>query len=45
MMKERMAHLEKYIDAWKATPPQLEDLNLYKYAIVPVNVNAVSVVV
>ncbi|KAF8093417.1 hypothetical protein N665_0383s0047 [Sinapis alba] len=44
LMEERMAHLEKYTDAWTATPPELDDLNIYKYAIFLANVNAAPVV-
>ncbi|KAJ7961583.1 Hexosyltransferase [Quillaja saponaria] len=45
LMEERIAHPEKYTDEGKPTPPELEDPNLYHYAIFSDNVIAASVVV
>ncbi|KAK2360478.1 Galacturonosyltransferase 8 [Trifolium repens] len=45
LMEERIAHPEKYIDEGKPTPPEVEDPNLYHYALFSDNVVAASVVV
>ncbi|KMS97103.1 hypothetical protein BVRB_7g178850 [Beta vulgaris subsp. vulgaris] len=45
LMEERIAQPEKYSDEGKATMPELEDPNLYHYAIFSDNVIAASVVV
>ncbi|BBH10009.1 Nucleotide-diphospho-sugar transferases superfamily protein [Prunus dulcis] len=45
LMEERIAHPEKYTDEGKPTPPEIEDPNLYHYAIFSDNVIAASVVV
>ncbi|CAN1131143.1 Galacturonosyltransferase 8 [Linum perenne] len=45
LMEERIAHPEKYSDEGKPLAPELEDPNLYHYAIFSDNVIAASVVV
>ncbi|KAK4767023.1 hypothetical protein SAY86_014774 [Trapa natans] len=45
LMEERIAHPEKYVDDGKPLMPELEDPNLYHYAIFSDNVLAASVVV
>ncbi|KAL3716170.1 hypothetical protein ACJRO7_007867 [Eucalyptus globulus] len=45
LMEERIAHPEKYTDEGKPPKPELEDPNLYHYAIFSDNVLAASVVV
>lgn len=45
LMEERIAHPDKYIDEGKPTPPEVEDPNLYHYALFSDNVVAASVVV
>ncbi|KAI4365761.1 hypothetical protein MLD38_021720 [Melastoma candidum] len=45
LMEERISHPEKYVDERKPAPPELEDPNLYHYAIFSDNVLAASVVV
>ncbi|KAK3017451.1 hypothetical protein RJ639_006401 [Escallonia herrerae] len=45
LMEERIAHPEKYVDEGKPVQPELEDPNLYHYAIFSDNVVAASVVV
>lgn len=45
LMEERIAHAEKYSDEGKPTPPEVEDPNLYHYALFSDNVVAASVVV
>ncbi|CAI8612527.1 unnamed protein product [Vicia faba] len=45
LMEERIAHPEKYTDEGKPTPPEVEDPNLYHYALFSDNVVAASVVV
>lgn len=45
LMEERIAHPEKYSDEGKIPPPELEDPELYHYAIFSDNVVAASVVV
>ncbi|KAF4367509.1 hypothetical protein CsatB_024869 [Cannabis sativa] len=45
LMEERIAHPEKYSDEGKPKAPELEDPNLYHYAIFSDNVVAASVVV
>ncbi|KAL0561707.1 hypothetical protein IC582_002148 [Cucumis melo] len=45
LMEERIAHPDKYSDVGKAVPPEIEDPNLYHYAIFSDNVVAASVVV
>ncbi|XP_057755927.1 galacturonosyltransferase 8 [Arachis stenosperma] len=45
LMEEQIAHPEKYSDEGKLTPPEVEDPNLYHYAIFSDNVVAASVVV
>ncbi|RHN45785.1 putative polygalacturonate 4-alpha-galacturonosyltransferase [Medicago truncatula] len=45
LMEERIAHPEKYIDEGKPIPPEVEDPNLYHYALFSDNVVAASVVV
>jgi len=45
LMEERIAHPEKYTDEGKDRPRELEDPNLYHYAIFSDNVIAASVVV
>ncbi|KAB2636593.1 galacturonosyltransferase 8-like [Pyrus ussuriensis x Pyrus communis] len=45
LMEERIAHPEKYTDEGKPIPPEIEDPNLYHYAIFSDNVIAASVVV
>ncbi|XP_020222221.1 galacturonosyltransferase 8 [Cajanus cajan] len=45
LMEERIAHPEKYSDEGKPTPPEVEDPNLYHYALFSDNVLAASVVV
>ncbi|PQQ04963.1 galacturonosyltransferase 8 [Prunus yedoensis var. nudiflora] len=45
LMEERIAHPEKYTDEGKPTLPEIEDPNLYHYAIFSDNVIAASVVV
>ncbi|XP_010527263.1 PREDICTED: galacturonosyltransferase 8 [Tarenaya hassleriana] len=45
LMEERIAHPEKYTDEGKPKPSELEDPNLYHYAIFSDNVIAASVVV
>ncbi|TKY57459.1 Galacturonosyltransferase 8 [Spatholobus suberectus] len=45
LMEERIAHPEKYSDEGKPTPAEVEDPNLYHYALFSDNVLAASVVV
>ncbi|XP_027351649.1 galacturonosyltransferase 8 isoform X2 [Abrus precatorius] len=45
LMEERIAHPGKYSDEGKPTPPEVEDPNLYHYALFSDNVVAASVVV
>ncbi|KAF5726575.1 galacturonosyltransferase 8 [Tripterygium wilfordii] len=45
LIGEQIAHPEIYNDAGKPTPPEIEDPNLYHYAIISDNVLATSVVV
>ncbi|KAG6593012.1 Galacturonosyltransferase 8 [Cucurbita argyrosperma subsp. argyrosperma] len=45
LMEERIAHPDKYSDVGKPVPPEIEDPNLYHYAIFSDNVVAASVVV
>ncbi|KAI4354294.1 hypothetical protein L6164_003170 [Bauhinia variegata] len=45
LMEERIANPEKYSDEGKPTPPEIEDPNLYHYALFSDNVIAASVVV
>ena len=45
LMEERIAHPEKYTTEGKPTPPEVEDPNLYHYALFSDNVVAASVVV
>ncbi|KAK4798915.1 hypothetical protein SAY86_024280 [Trapa natans] len=45
LMEERIAHPDKYVDDGKPVMPELEDSNLYHYAIFSDNVLAASVVV
>ena len=45
LMEELIAHPEKYSDEGKEIPPEIEDPNLYHYAIFSDNVIAASVVV
>ncbi|KAI6674414.1 hypothetical protein NL676_002320 [Syzygium grande] len=45
LMEERIVHPEKYTDEGKPPKPELEDPNLYHYAIFSDNVLAASVVV
>ncbi|KAG5027547.1 hypothetical protein JHK86_023461 [Glycine max] len=45
LMEERIAHPEKYSTEGKPVPPEVEDPNLYHYALFSDNVVAASVVV